>query len=92
MTPLILIPGASILMFIALEMPREVKKKFFKIPIWMSSSVIAIVVGTVCRGVLGPMAGFTTEALLWPGFVAAKKAFDMQEKRREKRRMKNEKR
>ena len=92
MTPLILIPGTSILMLTALELPREIKKAFFKIPVWLSSSAIAFTVGAVCRGVLGPATGFATELILWPGFAAAKKAFDMQEKRREKRRMKNEKR
>ena len=89
MNPLILLPGASVLMIVTLELPREIKKVFFKIPIWASSSAIALIVGTVCRGVLGPMTGFTTELLLWPGLAAAKKAFEMQEKRREKRRCKN---
>ena len=90
--PLIVIPGVSILMVTALELPSKAKKVFFKVPVWLSSSVIAFTVGTVCRGVLGPMTGFATELILWPGLAAAKKAFSIQEKRREKRRMKNEKR
>ena len=89
MNPLIVIPGLSVLMITALELPREAKKVFFKVPVWLSSSVIAFTVGTVCRGVLGPMTGFATELILWPGLAAAKKAFDIQEKRREKRRVKN---
>lgn len=88
MNPLLLIPGASILMVTALELPREAKKMFFKVPVWLSSSLIAFTVGTVCRGVLGPMTGFATELVLWPGLAVAKKAFDMQEKRREKRKVK----
>ena len=89
MNPLILLPGASVLMIVTLELPREIKKVFFKIPIWASSSAIALIVGTVCRGVLGPMTGFTTELLLWPGLAAAKKAFEVQEKRRQKKGGKN---
>ncbi len=88
--PLIVIPGLSVLMVTALELPREAKKMFFKIPVWLSSSVIAFTVGVVCRGVLGPMTGFATELILWPGLAVAKKAFDIQEKRIEKRRVKNE--
>ena len=87
--PLIIIPGLSVLMVTALELPREAKKAFFKVPVWLSSSVIAFTVGTVCRGVLGPMTGFATELILWPGLAAAKKAFSIQEKRREKRRCNN---
>ena len=89
MNPLIIIPGASILMVTALELPRKAKKAFYKVPVWLSSTVIAFTVGTVCRGVLGPMTGFATEIVLWPGLAVAKKAFDIQEKRREKRRSKN---
>ena len=87
--PLMVIPGLSVLMVTALELPREAKKAFFKIPVWLSSSVIAFTVGAVCRGVLGPASGFMTELILWPGLAVAKKTFDMQEKRREKRRSKN---
>ena len=89
MNPLIVIPGLSVLMVTALELPREAKKMFFKVPVWMSSSVIAFTVGTVCRGVLGPMTGFATELVMWPGLAVAKKTFEIQERRREKRRCKN---
>ena len=87
--PILVIPGLSILMITVFEMPREAKKVFFKVPVWLSSSVIAFTVGVVCRGVLGPMTGFATELILWPGFAAARKVFLVQEKQREKRRCKN---
>jgi len=85
---LVFVPGASVLMLTVLELPRKAKRVLFKAPVWLSSSVIALVIGTVCRGVTGPLTGFTTELLLWPGLAVAKKAFDMQEKHREKRRNK----
>ena len=82
---LVLLPGAATLLFTTIEMPRNMKKKFFKIPIWASSSTIAIIVGTVGRGVLGPMTGFATELILFPGLYLAKKHFMWQEKREERR-------
>jgi len=81
MNPLILVPGASALLFTVFEMPINVKKVFFKIPIWISSSVIAIAVGAICRGVLGPMTGFMTELILFPGLFLAKKHFEKREKK-----------
>jgi len=75
MNPLIFVPGASALLFTVFEMPINVKRVFFSIPIWISSSAIAIAIGTLGRGVLGPMTGFTTELILFPGLYFAKKHF-----------------
>jgi hypothetical protein len=72
---LIFIPGASALLFTVFEMPQSVKKVFFSIPVWISSSVLAIIIGTLGRGVLGPMTGFMTELILFPGLYFAKKHF-----------------
>ena len=76
MNPMILVPGVSALLFTVFEMPKNVKKVFFKIPVWISSSVISIAVGTIGRGVLGPMTGFMTELILFPGLYLAKKHFE----------------
>ena len=85
MNPLVFLPGAAALLFTAIEMPRNVKKTFFKIPIWLSSSAISIIVGIVGRGVLGPTSGFMTELLLFPGLYVAKKHFNWTESRRPER-------
>lgn len=87
---LVFIPGLSVLLFTAFEMPHNVKKTFFKIPIWVSSTVIAIVVGSVARGVLGPMTGFMTELILFPGLYFAKKHFDWKENKKLKKEIKND--
>jgi len=76
MNPLIFVPGASALLFTVFEMPLNVKKIFFKIPVWISSSIISITIGTIGRGVLGPMTGFMTELILFPGLYLAKKHFE----------------
>jgi len=77
--PMVFIPGASALLFTVFEMPHNVKKVFFSIPVWVSSSVLAIVIGTIGRGVLGPMTGFMTELILFPGLYLAKKHYEWKE-------------
>jgi len=81
MNPVLLVPGLSTLLFTVFEMPHTVKKHFFKVPIWLSSSAIAIGVGMIGRGVLGPMTGFATELILFPGLYLAKKHFNWKETR-----------
>ena len=81
LSPLIFVPGLSALLFTTFEMPMKVKKVFFSIPIWISSSVIAIIIGTIARGVLGPMTGFMTELILFPGLYFAKKHYKWRERR-----------
>lgn len=85
MNPLVLVPGAAALLFTAFEMPYRAKKMFFKVPVWLSSSVIALTVGTVGRGVLGPMTGFVTELILFPGLYLTKKHFEWKENRERER-------
>ena len=85
---LLFVPGLSALLFTTFEMPMKVKKVFFGVPIWMSSTVIAIIVGTVLRGVLGPMTGFMTELILFPGFFLAKKHFKYKQKKAEELKLK----
>ena len=89
MTPLLFIPGISALLFTSFEMPHKVKKVFFKIPIWVSSSAAALAIGTVGRGVLGPMTGFATELILFPGLYLVKKHFDWKEARIQKQETKD---
>jgi len=89
LSPLIFVPGLSALLFTTFEMPMKVKKVFFSIPIWISSSVIAIIIGTIARGVLGPMTGFMTELILFPGLYFAKKHFKWKQKKAEEKKQNN---
>lgn len=82
---LVAIPGLATLIFTAFEMPDKVKKQFFKVPVWVSSSAIAIAVGMVGRGVLGPMTGFVTEIILFPGLHITKKCYERRQKRKAKK-------
>ena len=85
LNPLLIIPGASVLLFTACELPRKAKKAFFKVPTWLSSSIISLGIGAVGRGVLGPSTGFVSELILWPGLALAKKHFEWTEKRKEEK-------
>ena len=62
-------------MLAVFELPNKAKRVVFKAPVWFLSSVIAIAVGIIGRGVLGPMTGFMTELILFPGLHLAKKHF-----------------
>ena len=75
MNPIIVIPGLAALLVTSAEMPRKAKKVFFKVPVWASSSAIAIAVGIVGRGVLASHTAFVTELILFPGLHLVKKHF-----------------
>lgn len=79
--PILLFPGAAAVLFTAFEMPHSVKRIFFKIPIWLSSSTVSIAVGMIGRGVLGPATGFATELILFPGLYLTKKHFQWKDSR-----------
>jgi len=89
LNPLLFIPGASALLFTAFEMPHEVKRVFFKIPIWLTSSAVAVGIGFIGRGVLGPATGFATELILFPGLYLAKKHFQWKDNNLKKAKEKN---
>ena len=91
MNPLIVIPGLATLLFTVFEMPHNVKKVFFNVPVWISSTVLAIIVGSIGRGVLGPMTGFMTEIILFPGLFLARKHFRYREKKKKMKTFKRRK-
>lgn len=89
--PLVFIPGLSAFLFIAFEMPHELKRVFLKIPPWISSSLIAWPIGILGRGVLGPMTMYMTELILLPGIWIVHKHFNWKEKKLEEKRKKHDK-
>ena len=91
MNPMLFLPGAATVLFTTFEMPHKVKKVFFKVPIWLSSSAIALGVGMVGRGVLGPATGFATELVLFPGLYLAKKHFQWKDERMNNPKLKKKK-
>ena len=80
---MIFVPGGAASLFILVEMPKNIKRVFYKIPAWLSSSAISIGIGILGRGVLGPMTGFMSELVLFPSIYIGKKIFDIQERRAE---------
>lgn len=81
---LIIIPSLAILLWIGIESPKKLRRAFFRFPVFISSSVFAVIIGTLGRGVLGPMTGFVAELILFPGLWLIRK-FTVWGEDREKR-------
>jgi len=80
--PLVFLPGLSVTLLIVIELPRKAKRIFFyKVPPWLSSSVTSIVIGTLCRGVLGSYVMFVTECITFPSFYLARKLLRWQDRK-----------
>lgn len=62
------LPAFTIAAFVAWKMPPKVKRVFFTIPIWISSTLIAIKIGHSMRGVLGPYSMLICDIVLAPAF------------------------
>jgi len=83
MNPLVIVPGCAVLLLVCFELPHKIKAYLFMLPTWISSSIISVIVGSLGQGVLGPMTGFATELILFPGLTLAKMHFNWVEKRAE---------
>ena len=81
---LVQIPALATLLWIAIEMPRPWKAVFFRVPVFISSSAISLVIGLVGRGVMGPMCGFIAEIVLFPGLWLTKKLHDRAMRKQQK--------
>lgn len=74
-------PAISISLFIWYELPDHWKRKFFQLPLWFSSTLIAIVVGFILQGVMGPLTGFITDVLLFFAFLLMRKRLERLDRR-----------
>ena len=66
---LILIPALAVLLWVGVEAPASWRRKFFKVPLIASCSVIVAIIGAIGRGVMGPSTGFLSELILYPGLL-----------------------
>jgi len=82
---LAIMPALAVLLWIGIEMPKKWRRKFFKFPVFVSSSAFALTIGAIGRGVLGPMTGFIAELILFPGLWFIRKCTVAGEKREAKR-------
>lgn len=78
----LLSPVAIVLFFFALKLPKNLKKMFFKVPIWISSTAIAFLVGHLfLHGVMASYAALIMDAFLMLGLSAIKKQMDWSDRK-----------
>ena len=85
MNPLVIVPGCAVLLLVCFELPHKMKRYLFILPTWVTSSIISVIVGSLGQGVLGPMTGFATELILFPGLTFAKMHFEWVERKAAKK-------
>ena len=72
-----IVPALGILLQMGIELPEKYQRMFFKfVPTWISSSIFSITIGAVLNGVTGPLTGFVSELVLFPGFTIIKKRLE----------------
>jgi len=68
-------------MWVGVEAPKAWRRKFFKVPLIVSCSIIVAIIGAVGRGVLGPSTGFLSELILYPGLLLIRTLTKLGERR-----------
>lgn len=69
------LPALAVLFFFAFKIPPKAKDAFFRIPIWISSTVLAFLVGhLMLSGVMATYAALMMDVVLMPGLWAIKKS------------------
>ena len=73
------LPVLVIMMFIIFKLKHNQKRWLFKVPVWMSSTVLSLVIGHLASGVMGFYGAAFCDILLFPLMLIVKKAFDAKE-------------
>ena len=73
------LPVIVILAFFAFKVNHEWKGKFFKVPLWISSTVLSLGIGHMARGVMGFYGAAFCDLLLYPALLLIKKAWQRKE-------------
>ena len=75
------LPVVVILAFIAFKLSHEQKRWLFKIPIWLSSTVLSLGIGHLARGVMGFYGAAFCDLLLYPAMLLLRKYWQNKEKK-----------
>ena len=73
------LPVIVILAFIVFKLNHDQKRILFKVPIWISSTVMSIGIGHLASGVMGFYGAAFCDLLLYPAMILVKKAWQMKE-------------
>ena len=76
---MVVLPTLTIIFFVAFKMPKKMKRMFFKVPTWISATVLALLIGHSMSGVMAVPAALLCDMVLWPAFNALKKMHDYSE-------------
>lgn len=75
------LPILVILAFVTLKMSHEQKRWFFKVPVWMSSTVLSLGIGHMASGVMGFYGAAFCDILLFPSLLLVRKAWMRKERK-----------
>lgn len=71
---MIFLPAVVVTFALAFKVPRHWKEKFFKIPVGISATVIAFLVGHfMIQGQIAMFAALAMDMLLWTAFLIVRK-------------------
>lgn len=70
------LPIVVILAFVVFKLNHNQKGLFFKVPVWISSTAISLIVGHAASGVMGFYAAAFSDLLLFPLLLLVKKAWE----------------
>jgi hypothetical protein len=75
------LPVVVLLAFIVFKLNHEQKRWLFKVPIWISSTVLSLGIGHLASGVMGFYGAAFCDLLLYPAMLLVKKAWDRKDKK-----------
>lgn len=75
------LPVVVILAFIVFKLNHRQKGMLFKVPVWMSSTALSLVIGHMASGVMGFYGAAFCDLLLYPAMLLVKKAWTRTEKK-----------
>lgn len=75
------LPVIVILAFIVFKLNHDQKRWLFKVPVWMSSTVLSIGIGHMASGVMGFYGAAFCDLLLYPAMLLVKKAWERKERK-----------
>ena len=75
------LPVVVILAFMSFKLNHEQKRWLFKIPVWISSTVLSLGIGHLAGGVMGFYAAAFCDLLLFPAMLLVKMAWARKERK-----------
>ncbi len=73
---LLVLPTGVVLFFIGKKLPVAAKRQFFRVPIWITSTAISLIMAHRFSGVMGPYVTIFMDCVLFPAFYLMKKSFE----------------